>query len=152
MDFFDLIREGALQEVGSHGDGQTFYLVMNGKSLSGIINDIRSIYGVERDQVFVVTRPGDRLAPPDGLQTIEIQEKYIETESWEAPFSIRLPSEILRAPRAIPRVRVVANGGTTIQLLPVVMTLLQSGVGSFEVVDLQPDGVRVLLRRDPTSD
>jgi hypothetical protein len=91
-----------------------------GRSIDGIVNDARREFPGEK--ALVVRRDDDKLEAPAGLDVVavsgfqpQVGEKYV----------------------------VVANGGTSAQLVTALKALVEAGV-SFEVHDLQRDGAKRL--------
>jgi hypothetical protein len=93
-------------------------VVFLGRSVDGIINDVRAHFG-EEGEIVIVSRDNDTLTPPEGFQAVPVST--FETEPGVSYI-------------------VVANGGTAAQLVPVLVHLTRSGV-SLEVYDLQRDGI-----------
>lgn len=97
------------------------FLFLNGRSTAGIVADARKAFG-EDIEILVVARDGDALAAPEGLSTTPVSRfEPIEGTSYT----------------------LVANGGTSAQLVPVLLRLERS-TSQYRVVDLQRDGVIVL--------
>ena len=88
-----------------------------GRSLEGILADARREFPNEQG-VLVISRDGDQLQPPDGVEVVPVS-KF--------------------APVASESYTLIANGGTSSQLLPVVKRLVETGV-MFTAWDLQRDG------------
>lgn len=91
-----------------------------GNSIEGILADAQSEFPGE--QVLVVKRDGDRLQAPEGIATVEVSQ--FQTEGGVEYV-------------------VVANGGTSAQLVPVLKKLVEAGV-PMQVFNLQRDGVSQL--------
>jgi hypothetical protein len=88
-----------------------------GRNTPGILADARREFG-EDLKVLVVSRDGDQLQPPAGVETVSVSEfEPTVGESYT----------------------LIANGGTSSQLLPVVKRLVKVGV-SFQAWDLQREG------------
>lgn len=88
-----------------------------GRNTDGILSDARREFGNE-ENVIVVSRDGDQLLPPAGLEGVSVSEfQPVEGESYT----------------------LIANGGTSSQLLPVVKRLVKAGV-SWVGWDLQREG------------
>lgn len=90
-----------------------------GRSVEGILKDARDAFPQER-RVLVVTRDNDTLPAPAGLETVEVSK--FQPEQDEA-------------------YTVIANGGTSSQLLPVIKRLVEAG-NPVQAFDLQRDGVK----------
>ncbi len=93
-----------------------------GRSLEGILADARKHFP-EETEVLVVTRDGDQLQPPEGLAHVTAG-RFQPTDGAEY--------------------KVVANGGTASQLVPVLKKLAEAaeeGDVSLQVFDLQREGV-----------
>lgn len=95
-------------------------IIFLGRSIDGILADAREEWPSE--QVLVVKRDGDQLQAPEGLQTVEVSGFQ---------------------PEAGVEYVVVANGGTSAQLVPVLKSLVEAGV-PMKVFNLQRDGVSQL--------
>ena len=92
-----------------------------GRSTEGILADARKEFG-EDHEALVLTRDGDTMPVPTGVESL--------------PASSFQPKDGLRYV-------VVANGGTTSQLVPTLKKLVEAKA-DFEAYDLQRDGaVRV---------
>jgi hypothetical protein len=91
-----------------------------GRSIDGIVNDARREFPGEKVQV--VRRDDDKLEAPAGLDVVAVSDFQ---------------------PQAEVKYVVVANGGTSSQLVPALKALVEAGV-SFEVYDLQRDGAKRL--------
>lgn len=126
---YDLQRDGVAQvmetpsikvgekELKEREEKEPQLILFLGNNTEGILNDALKQFGRET-KAMVISRENDRLQPPEGLQsetvgTFEPEEgkKYI----------------------------VIANGGTSQQLLPVISKLLEKNI-PFEAWDLQRDG------------
>jgi len=91
-------------------------VVFLGRSIEGILADVRREF--PGDDVLVITRENDSLQPPAGVSSCSV-----------GAF----------APAEQEEYRVVANGGTTRQILPVLKKLVESHA-DFTAWDLQRDG------------
>lgn len=91
-----------------------------GNSIEGILADAQSEWPSE--QVLVVKRDGDRLQAPEGVVTVEVSQFQPESGVEYV---------------------VVANGGTSAQLVPVLKKLVEAGV-PMRAFNLQRDGVSQL--------
>ena len=105
------------KELKEREEKEPQLILFLGNNTEGILNDALKQFGRET-KAMVISRENDRLQPPEGLQsetvgTFEPEEgkKYI----------------------------VIANGGTSQQLLPVISKLLEKNI-PFEAWDLQRDG------------
>ena len=87
-----------------------------GRNSEGILADARREFG--NQQVLLVARDGDQLAPPPGMSCVPV-----------SAFKPEASEEYI----------LIANGGTSAQLLPVVKRLVESGV-KFQAWDLQREG------------
>jgi hypothetical protein len=87
---------------------------------TGVLADARK--GFPSEQVLVVKRDGDRLQAPEGTLAVEAS-KFQPEQGVEYV--------------------VIANGGTSAQLVPVLKKLVEAGV-LMRVFDLQRDGVSQL--------
>ena len=96
-------------------DSRTVILFL-GRSFEGIKADADSIFSGE---VVVVARDDDQLEHPDGLTTVEVSQ-------------FQPQKGVLHT--------VIANGGTSLQLVPVLKKLVESEV-EFQAYDLQRDGM-----------
>lgn len=92
------------------------FILFLGRSTAGILADAIDEFGEQ--EVLVVSRDGDSLEPPAGLRTVPVSQ--FQPEEGE-------------------QYLLIANGGTSAQLLPVVKRLVEAG-SSFEAWDLQRDG------------
>lgn len=95
---------------------------MNGRSLTGILADARRAFG-DRPAV-VITRNDDQIPVPEELLAIKAGEFKPD------------PGEYV----------LVANGGTSAQLVPVLLELERSHGAKYRVVDLQRDRIVELAR------
>lgn len=95
-------------------------IVFLGRSVEGILADAKVAFG--NGEILVLTRDGDTLPVPAGCMSMPVSSfKPAERVSYT----------------------VVANGGTTAQLLPTVKKLVEANA-DFKAFDLQRDGaVRV---------
>jgi hypothetical protein len=94
-----------------------------GRNTEGILADARREFG---DQpVIVITRDGDQLQPPAGVLSISVSHF---------------------TPQAEERYILIANGGTTGQLLPVVKKLVDTAA-DFAAYDVQREGLVELWPR-----
>jgi len=103
----------------------------NGRSVSGILADARKHVSIDDHEILVVVRDGDAIPPPEGLKSLGVEE----AKSFLGKLNDR--DEVV----------LVANGGTSAQLVPVLANLVGEYVGTFKVLDLQRDGMTVLLER-----
>ena len=88
-----------------------------GRSVDGILADARREFPEE--PFLVVSRDNDTLPPPAGLETVQVSQfRPLVGTSYT----------------------VIANGGTSAQLVQVLKNLVRSGV-SMKVFDLQRDGM-----------
>ena len=87
-----------------------------GRNTEGILRDTIREFGEQK--VLVIARDGDTLEPPAGLKTVSVSE--FQPERGE-------------------RYTLIANGGTSSQLLPVVKRLVETDT-AFEAWDLQREG------------
>jgi len=88
-----------------------------GRNTEGILADARREFPNEQG-VLVISRDGDQLQPPAGVVPVPVSEfAPVKGESYT----------------------LIANGGTTAQLLPVVKRLVEEGV-EFTAWDLQREG------------
>lgn len=92
-------------------------IIFLGRSVDGILADARDAFPSE--EILVVTRDGDQLQPPAGLATVSVSQFQ---------------------PQAGVEYSVVANGGTSAQLVLVLKALVSAGA-PMKVYDLQRDGV-----------
>jgi hypothetical protein len=92
-------------------------IVFLGRNTEGIIEDARRQLG-EIGEIIVISRDGDTLEPPKGLTVITVSNYYPE-----AGFTYQ----------------VVANGGTSTQLVPTIRKIVESGY-RMAVYDIQRDG------------
>lgn len=121
-----------------------------GRSLEGILADAMSAFGEDLGQVVVVQRDNDNLPAPDGLRTVGVTQ-FVRS-ACAAHELLRDPGSS-KAAATLPEVRpicdeayrLVANGGTTAQLVKVLLHLVQMKV-KLEVFDLQREGP-VLLHK-----
>lgn len=101
-----------------------------GRNLDGILRDAETVLP-EGGEVVVVTREGDTLSLPEGLEARRAT-----------------PVEAIEVLQGLPersQVELVANGGTTAQLVPLLRTLFVGDCpGSYRVWDLQRDGATLL--------
>src|SRR3989339_484513 len=100
-------------------------IVLNGRSIQGILSDARREFGEMSS--LVVCRNGDTLPVPDGLPSVAVNDF---------------------APDQGTQYILVANGGTSAQLAPVLLRLERSGV-IYRIVDLQKNGMVELGGRRP---
>lgn len=91
-----------------------------GRSTEGILADARMEFPGEQE-VLVVKRDGDHLSAPAGIAAVEVSKFQPENAEYV----------------------VIANGGTSAQLVPVLKRLVEARV-SLKVFDLQRDGVSQL--------
>ena len=89
-----------------------------GNNTEGILQDAQKEFG-SGTKAVVICRENDRLQPPAGVESVTVgnfkpekNKKYI----------------------------IIANGGTSTQLLPAINKLLEAGI-DFEAYDLQRDGI-----------
>lgn len=90
-----------------------------GRNTQGILEDAFEEFGERVNGVLVISRDGDQMEAPAGLTVVPVSE-----------FS----------PDADEQYLLIANGGTSAQLLPVVKRLVEAGA-LFEAYDLQRDGI-----------
>lgn len=88
-----------------------------GRSTDGILADARREFPSEQG-VLVISRDGDQLQPPAGVEVVRVSAF---------------------APVAGESYTLIANGGTSSQLLPVVKRLVEAGA-TFTAWDLQREG------------
>ena len=88
-----------------------------GRNTEGILNDAKNHFG-SLGETVVIARDGDKLDAPSGLQKTAV-------------------SEFSPDPNA--EYTLLANGGTSAQLLPIVKKLIEGGI-NFKAFDLQRDG------------
>lgn len=104
-----------------------------GRSLEGILHDAQSVLP-EGGEIVVVTRDGDTLPMPEGLDARRL------TVGEAVVFLSALPADEV--------VELVANGGTSAQQVPLLHTLFGGAFkGCFRVWDLQRDGQVLLAER-----
>ena len=96
------------------------FIVLLGRNTEGIIKDVKKEFG-ETVDILVITRNNDSLNPPENYPSVSISE-FKPEHSYI----------------------VIANGGTTAQLIPLIKTLVENN-STFEVWDLQRDGKPRLL-------
>ena len=96
-------------------------LTFLGRSTEGILADAKEEFPSE-SEVLVVKRDGDQFQAPEGLLAVEVS-KFQPEQGIEYV--------------------VIANGGTSAQLVPVIKKLVEARV-SMRVYDLQRDGVSQL--------
>lgn len=94
-------------------------VVFLGRNTERILSDAVAAFGEQ--ETLVVARDDDTLDPPTGMATVPVSEfaAYVVPDH---------------------KYVIVANGGTSAQLLPVVKRLVEAGA-SFEAWDLQRDGL-----------
>ena len=92
-------------------------IIFLGRSVDGIIADAQSHFGTPVEDILVVSRDGDNLPVPEGLSVVEVS-------SFE--------------PQPDAEYTVIANGGTSAQLVPVLLRLFQAGV-PMRIYDMQRD-------------
>ena len=98
-------------------------VLFRGRNTTGILSDARRLGVVaDDDRIVVVCRENDALAE-EGDVTVPPM------------------------PKADDQLIVVANGGTTAQAAPYLFALGGTTGGSVKVIDLQRDGVAVLIER-----
>ena len=102
---------------------QFITILFLGRSLSGILQDARNLLGEQVGEIIVVTREGDTMPLPEGLETTVVSSSEFR--------------EILRNLHN-KIVNLIANGGSTQQLLSV-FDLLR-GRDTCRVLDIQRDG------------
>lgn len=91
-----------------------------GRSLEGIYGDARDAGLVQDTELVVVARDGDQLQPP-----AEIADRVVSVSA----FTVIPGAEYV----------LISNGGTSAQLVPVLIKLVHAGV-ALKVFDLQRDG------------
>lgn len=108
---------------------RSILILLNGRSTMGILADV-SAEMREGREILVVVAPNDQLPPAlPGACSVEETVRILH----EAPES----ADVI----------LVANGGTTAQLVPVLVALATTFEGSYTVVNVQRDGVTVLATR-----
>ncbi len=90
-------------------------IVFLGRSTEGILRDSLDVFEVEYREILVISREGDQLQPQAGLECVPVSKFQ---------------------PEAGQEYILVANGGTSAQLLPVVKRLVEVGA-TFQAWDLQ---------------
>jgi len=105
-------------------------VLFNGRSAQGILKDALHKFPGE-EHILVITRDGDTLPPPPECVPVPVSEFRPDPGS----FSLRDGQTI--------RYVVIANGGTTAQLVTAIRRLLERGC-MFGVWDVQRDGVTEL--------
>jgi len=88
-----------------------------GRSVEGILADAKEEFP-EEQEILVLTRKNDQLQPPAGLTAIPADEFRPDSETTYV---------------------VIANGGTTSQVLPTVKRLVEADT-NFTAWDLQREG------------
>lgn len=91
-----------------------------GRSLDGILADARQDF--PNEPVLVVARDGDQLQPPEGMTAVEASKFQ---------------------PEGGVEYIVIANGGTAVQLVSVLKSLVETKA-PMKVFDLQRDGISQL--------
>ena len=87
-----------------------------GRNTDGILNDAKREFG--DIPALVIAREGDQLQPPAGIESKSVNSF---------------------TPDASEEYILIANGGTSAQLLPTIKKLLEAGA-KFSAFDLQRDG------------
>lgn len=90
------------------------FIFFRGRNTNNIINDAKLQFASKQFSAIIICRENDRLAEAGDITP----KKF--------------------SPSIGKKYGVIANGGTTSQLVPVLKKLVESGV-EFEVYDLQPD-------------
>lgn len=119
-------------------------ILLNGRSVSGIYNDVIKQQEVsflpQFNKTFVVTFAGDNIAPPAfDCTVITIQDMKLFLKKLSYHDSVWL----------------VANGGITKQLVPVLSSVVggwSTYKGKYSVIDLQRDHISLLEHRDTFAD
>lgn len=93
-----------------------------GRNTPGVLLDAQKAFP-EAGQPLVISRDGDALTPPEGLEVVQVGDFV---------------------PNPTTGYTVIANGGTTTQSFQVVNRLMEAGV-SFDLYDLQRDADPVKL-------
>jgi hypothetical protein len=113
---------------------QKIVVAFRGNNTDRILAD----YGVQDDeQVLVVALPDDRLAQPGDLTAEQAVSQLRQLDGRES------------------RLTVVANGGTTRQLVSILHHVLRGWEGwggAFQVIDCQRDGKVTLVSRGPLEE
>jgi hypothetical protein len=93
-------------------------IALLGRNIEGILADARLAFPDEQE-VLVISRDGDHLQPPAGVKVVPVSAFVpLQGESYT----------------------LIANGGTSIQLLPVVKRLVENAA-AFTAWDVQRDGM-----------
>ena len=98
------------------------HIVFLGRSIDGIIRDLKAAMPIQDSQILVIGRDQESLAAPAGFE-------YTEVSKFQ-------PVEVQYA--------IVANGGTAAQLVSVLLKVERAGRLA-RVLDLQRDGLTVLV-------
>ena len=88
-----------------------------GRSTEGILRDARKAFPGE--QILLVSRDNDAIQPPADVSCISVSEFEPDLDKSYT---------------------VISNGGTAVQLIPVVMRLVRAGV-DMRIFDLQIDSI-----------
>ena len=88
-----------------------------GRSTEGILRDAREAFPDE--QIMLISRDNDAIQPPADVPCIPVSEFQPDLDKSYT---------------------VISNGGTAVQLIPVVMRLVRAGV-DLKIFDLQIDSI-----------
>jgi len=128
---FDLQRDGMLQvmetvkipekeEDKEQGEKEksTETILFLGNNTEGILLDVQKKFGGD-NKAIVICRDNDRLQPPAGIESTTVSDFKPEKDK---------------------KYIIIANGGTSAQLLPTITKLLEANI-DFDAYDLQRDGM-----------
>ena len=96
----------------------TEIILFLGNNTEGILRDAQKQFGGD-NKALVISRENDRLQPPAGVESTTVNGFKPEKDK---------------------KYIIIANGGTSAQLLPAITKLLEAGI-AFEAYDLQRDGM-----------
>jgi len=116
-------------------------ILMNGRSVSGIYNDVVKQQQVSLlplfDKVIVITFSGDQLGFPQLPVAFDL-------------VSVKNISGTIRKLGTADQITLIANGGTTRQLVPTLAAIVsgwKSFKGQYQILDLQQDHIMLLEQR-----
>jgi hypothetical protein len=128
---FDLQRDGTIKvmetpKIPEKEDDKeqvekqkiTEIVLFLGNNTEGILQDARKQFGSD-SKAMVIARENDRLQPPAGVESTTVSGFKPEKDK---------------------KYIIIANGGTSAQLLPAITKLLEADI-EFEAYDLQKDGM-----------
>jgi len=101
------------------------FIFILGRNLDSIFDEACDEFGITKeDNIYIITREHDQLEVPD----LHPNQKQVLAST--AP--------------VCDNIYVIANGGTTAQMIPYTVRLVQEAKGLCEIIDLQKDGKKTL--------